>query len=148
MPEEARVPEGQSRSWPFALPNLIEVMRLPAGQRFQHQVEFLEIMLKNMAAWTKRREELMDATLRAVSTVSTAQEPGLVIAAYDEWLKISFNCIIGDLANVRDETLHLAEFCQKSAAIFLRDNAGGTISPGAAASEGGAQNPQRTRASA
>lgn len=139
MAEEARPAGPLAGSWPFALPNPAD-MGMSAAWGLQHQGEFIDRMLGNMTAWIKRRQDAMAVSLRAVSAVCAARDTSQVMAAYREWLKGQHDCLIADIAGVRDETLRWAEFGQKTAAMFS-PNLDGT-SAGMAANKTAAQGPR------
>ena len=145
MTEEAKPTGPQVGSWPFALPNPVE-MGIPTGWAFHHQGEFIDRMLGNMATRIKRHQEAMEVTLRAVSAACAARDTGQLIAAYGEWLKRQHDCIIADIAEARDETLRWTEFGQKAVTMFS-PGPGTTSSPGTAANEIAGEGPQRTRTS-
>jgi hypothetical protein len=89
----------------------------------QEQAELLDETQKIMAAWTKRRQEAMEASFRTFQAISACKDAGAMTTAYGEWLTNSMNRIFADMNGARDEAVRLAELGQKSVAAHFRPTA-------------------------
>jgi hypothetical protein len=86
-----------------------------------------------MVAWTKRRQEAMEASSRTFHAICGCKDAGAMTIAYAEWLTNSMNRIFADVNDARDEALRLAEIGRKSVAALLRPIADAAASTTAAA---------------
>ncbi len=99
-PEAAAAPE-----WPEAVQVQMEAM-------LHDQAELLDETQKMMAAWTKRRQEAMEAGFRTLERVSKSKDAGDMVAAYGEWLNASMGRIMADMLAAQAGALRLAELSQ------------------------------------
>jgi chemotaxis protein histidine kinase CheA len=128
MSDQSNVEEGFSKAWPFVLPNVAETVQFQMRALLQEKAELLDETRKIMAAWTKRRQEAMEASFRTFHAVSGCNDAGAMTTLYGEWLTNSMNRIFADLNGTRDEALRLAELVQKSVAALFRPTAGAAAS--------------------
>lgn len=98
--ETAAAPE-----WPEAVQVQMEAM-------LHDQAELLDETQKMMAAWTKRRQEAMEAGFRTLDKVSKSRDAGDMVAAYGEWLSSSMGRIMADMMAAQAGALRLAELGQ------------------------------------
>jgi hypothetical protein len=70
MSDQSNVEEGFSKAWPFVLPNVAETVQFQMRALLQEQAELLDETRKIMAAWTKRRQEAMEASFRTFHAIS------------------------------------------------------------------------------
>jgi hypothetical protein len=120
MSDQSNVEKGFGTAWPFVLPNVAETFQFQMRAWLQEQAELLDETQQIMAAWTKRRQEAMDASFRTFQAISGCKDAGAMTTAYREWLANSMNRIFADLNDARDEALRLAEIGQKSVAALFR----------------------------
>jgi hypothetical protein len=62
--DQSNVEKGFGTAWPFVLPNVTETFQFQMRAWLQEQAEVLAETQKIMAAWTKRRQEAMEASSR------------------------------------------------------------------------------------
>ncbi len=93
---------GTAPGWPEALQVQMEAV-------LHDQAELLEETQKMMAAWTKRRQEAMEAGFCALDKVSKSKGAGDMAAAYGEWLTSSMGRIMADMLAAQADALRLAE---------------------------------------
>ena len=62
MSDQSNVEKGFGTAWPFVLPNVAETFQFQMRAWLQEQAELLDETQKIMAAWTKRRQEAMEAS--------------------------------------------------------------------------------------
>jgi hypothetical protein len=67
--DQSNVEKGSGTAWPFVLPNVDETFEFQMRARLQEQAELLDETQKIMAAWTKRRQEAMEASSRAFQAI-------------------------------------------------------------------------------
>jgi hypothetical protein len=123
MSDQSNVEKGFGTAWPFVLPKLAETFQFQMRALLQEQAELLDETQKIMAAWTKRRQEAMEASFRTFQALSGCKDAGAMTTAYREWLTNSMNRIFADVNATRDEALRLAEIGQKSVAALFRPTA-------------------------
>ncbi|MFY9640228.1 MAG: hypothetical protein WCD20_21100 [Rhodomicrobium sp.] len=80
----------------------------------QEQADFLQETQTAMAAWTRRRQEAMEATFKTFAAMGVCFDPAAKNAAYSEWLMGSMDRILLDMDSIRQEALRLAEMGNKS----------------------------------
>jgi hypothetical protein len=114
MTEKAKFDKDRAKAWPFALPDMPEPLQMQAQAWFQEQAELLEGMQKMMAAWTKRRQEGMEASFRTVLKLYDCKDFGAVSAVCGEWLTGRMKRVMADMNDARDEARQLIELSQKS----------------------------------
>ncbi len=93
---------GAAPRWPEALQVQMEAV-------LHDQAELLDETQKMMAAWTKRRQEAMEAGFRTLERVSKSKDAGDMAAAYGEWLTSSMGRIMADMLAAQAGALRLAE---------------------------------------
>lgn len=120
MSDQSNVEKGFGTAWPFVLPNVAETFQVQMRALLQEQAELLDQTQKIMAAWTKRRQEAMEASFRTFQAISACKDAGAMTAAYREWLAKSMDRIFADLNDTRGDALRLAEIGQKSVAALFR----------------------------
>jgi hypothetical protein len=123
MSDQSNVEKGIGEAWPFVLPNVAETFQLQMRALLQEQAELLDETQKIMAAWTKRRQETMEASFRTFQAISGCKDAGAMADAYREWLTNSMNRIFADVNDARDEALRLAGIGQRSLAALFRSTA-------------------------
>jgi hypothetical protein len=120
MSDQSNVEKGFGTAWPFVLPNVAETFQFQMRALLQEQAELLDQTQKIMAAWTKRRQEAIEANSRTFQAICGCKDAGAMTTAYREWLANSMNRTFADLNDARDEALRLAEIGQKSVAALFR----------------------------
>jgi hypothetical protein len=120
MSDQSNVEKGIGTAWPFVLPNVAETFQLEMRALLQEQAELLDQTQKIMAAWTKRRQEAIEANSRTFQAICGCKDAGAMTTAYREWLANSMNRTFADLNDARDEALRLAEIGRKSVAALFR----------------------------
>ena len=120
MSDQSNVEKGFGTAWPFVLPNVAEAFQVQMRAWLQEQAELLDETQKIMAAWTKRRQEAMEASFRTFQAISGCKDAGAMTTAYREWLTNGMNRIFADVNAARDEALRLAEIGQKSVVALFR----------------------------
>jgi hypothetical protein len=120
MSDQSDVENCFGTAWPFVLPNVAETFQFQMRALLQEQAELLDETQKIMAAWTKRRQEAMEASFRTFQAISGCKDAGALTTAYREWLANSMDRIFTDLNEARGEALRLAEIGQKSVAALFR----------------------------
>ena len=120
MSDQSNVEKGFGAAWPFVLPNVAETFQFQMRAWLQEQAELLDETQQIMAAWTKRRQEAMEASFRTFQAISGCKDAAEMTTAYREWLTSSMNRIFADVHVARDEALRLAEIGQKSVAVLFR----------------------------
>ena len=120
MSDQSNVEKGFGTAWPFVLPNVAETFQFQMRALLQEQAELLDQTQKIMAAWTKRRQEAMEASFRTFQAIAGCKDAGAMTTAYREWLANSMDRIFADLNDARGEALRLAEIGQKSVAALFR----------------------------
>lgn len=123
MSDQSNVEKGFRTAWPFVLPNVAETFQFQMRALLQEQAELLDEAQKIMAAWTKRRQEAMEASFRTFQAISGCKDAGAMTTAYREWLTNSMNRSFADMNDARDDVLRLAEIGQKSVAALFRPTA-------------------------
>lgn len=108
----------------FGSPDMAQTLHMQMQALLQEQADFLAETQKAMAAFTKRRQEAMDANFKSFAAMGVCSDPAAMSAAYSEWLTGSMDRIFQDIDSVRQEALRVAEMGQKSmtALFWLRDN--------------------------
>ena len=119
MSDQSNVEKGFGTAWPFVLPNVAETFQFQMRAWLQEQAELLDETQKIMAAWTKRRQEAVEASSRTFQAICGCKDAGAMTTAYAEWLTNSMNWIFGDVNDARDEALRLAEIGRKSVAVVF-----------------------------
>jgi hypothetical protein len=139
--DQSKVEKGFGTAWPFVLPNVAETFQFQMRAWLQDQAELLDGTQKIMAAWTKRRQEAVEASSRTFQAICGCKDADAMTIAYAEWLANSMNRIFTDVNGARDEALRLAEIGRKSA--VFRPTVGAlastknTVSSAAAGTEAG-----------
>jgi hypothetical protein len=103
MSDQSNVEKGFGTAWPFVLPNVAETFQFQMRAWLQEQAELLDETQKIMAAWTKRRQEAMEARSRTFQAISGCKDAGALTTAYREWLANSMDRIFADLNEARGE---------------------------------------------
>jgi hypothetical protein len=118
-------------AWPLMPPEIAETLQMQFQALLEEQAEFLAETQRSMAAWTKRRQEAMQANFRTFTAMGTSLDPASLNAAYNEWLTSSMGRIFEDMDDVRKEALRAAGAGQRSVAavLRLRENAKGPPQP-------------------
>lgn len=98
--ETAAAPE-----WPEAVQVQMEAM-------LHDQADLLDETQKMMAAWSKRRQEAMEAGFRTLEKVSKSRDASDMAAAYGEWLSSSMGRIMADMMAAQAGALRLAALSQ------------------------------------
>jgi len=141
--DQSKVEKSFGTAWPFVLPNVAETFQFQMRAWLQDQAELLDETQKIMAAWTKRRQDAVEASSRTFQAICGCKDAGAVITAYAEWLTSSMNRIFADMNDARDEALRLAEIGRKSVAAVFRSTVDAlastknTVSSAAAGTEAG-----------
>ncbi len=78
-------------AWPLVPPEIAETLQMQFQTLLQEQAEFLAETQKAMAAWTKRRQEAMQANYRTFAAMGSSLDPSDLSAAYNEWLTSSMS---------------------------------------------------------
>ena len=104
----------------FTSPAIPQMLQMQMQALLQEQAALLEETQKSMAAWTKRRQEALDASLRTLAAMGAGLDPAAMTLAYSDWLNSSMNRIFEDMDSVREEALRVAQMSQKSMAALLR----------------------------
>ncbi len=105
----------------FVPAEMADILQVQMRALLQEQADLLDETQRTMAAWTKRRQEAMEANFRTFQAMGGCKDPGAMIAAYSEWLTNGMNRIFADMNDARDDALRLAEIGQKSIpALFPR----------------------------
>jgi hypothetical protein len=107
-------------AWPLVPPEIAETLQMQFQALLEEQAEFLAETQKAMAAWTKRRQEAMQANIRTFTAMGNSPDPASLNAAYNEWLTSSMSRIFEDMEDVRKEALRAAGAAQRSVAAILR----------------------------
>jgi hypothetical protein len=123
MSDQSNVGKGFGTAWPFVLPNMTATFQFQVRALLQEQAELLDETQKIMAAWTKRRQEAIEASFRTFQAISGCKDAGAMADAYREWLTNSMNRILVDVNDARDEALRLAGIGQRSVAALFRSTA-------------------------
>lgn len=111
----------------FTSPAIPQMLQMQMQALLQEQAALLEETQKTMAAWTKRRQEALDASLRTLAAMGAGLDPAAMTLAYSDWLNSSMNRIFEDMDSVREEALRVAQLGQKSmAALFPLPQQAGT----------------------
>lgn len=109
MSDKTKLGANRMHELPFAWPNMSEALSLQAKAWMEEQAELLSATQEMIGAWTRRRQEAMEAAIRAAQTISTSKDFGAVAQAYSEWFTGSMQRVQADLADARDEALRFAE---------------------------------------
>jgi hypothetical protein len=104
----------------FTSPAIPQMLQMQMQALLQEQAALLEETQKTMAAWTKRRQEALDANLRTLAAMGAGLDPAAMTLAYSDWLNSSMNRIFEDMDSVREEALRVAQLGQKSMAALFR----------------------------
>lgn len=116
MAQETKVNADRAKTWPFVLPNLPATLQLQTQAWLEEQAELMEATQKMMAAWTKRRQEAIEASFRMIQSLYGCKDFGDAASLYSEWLGDSMKRVVADINEARDEALRLIEIGQKSLA--------------------------------
>jgi hypothetical protein len=141
--DQSKVEKGFGTAWPFVLPNVAETFQFQMRAWLPYQAELLDGTQKIMAAWTKRRQEAVEASSRTFQAICGCKDAGAMTTAYAEWLANSMNRIFADVNDARAEALRLAEIGRKSVAAVFRPTVDtlastkNTVSSAAAGTEAG-----------
>lgn len=111
---KARLADQEStlRTASAGAPDWPEAIRVQMDAMLHDQAELLDETQKMMAAWTKRRQEAMEAGFRTLEKVSKSKDAGDMAAAYSEWLTSSMGRIMADMLAAQAGALRLAELGQ------------------------------------
>ena len=90
------------------MPDWPEALRVQMEAVLHDQAELLDETQKMMAAWTKRRQDAMEAGFRTLRKLSDSKDASEIAAAYGEWLTSSMGRIIADMIAAQDGALRLA----------------------------------------
>ncbi len=113
--------KGAQKHRAFPSPEMAQSLDMQIQALFQEQADFLADTQMAMVAWSKRRQEAMEANFKTFAAMGVSLDPAAMNAAYSEWLKSSMDRILQDLDSVRQEALRAAEIGQKSMnALFLQ----------------------------
>jgi hypothetical protein len=82
--DQSKVEKGSGTAWPFVLPNVAETFQFQMRARLQERAELLEETQTMMAAWTKRRQEAMEASSRTFQAIRDCKDAGAMTTAYAE----------------------------------------------------------------
>lgn len=116
LADQESAPEASAVSeWPEAVQVQMEAM-------LHDQAELLDETQKMMAAWTKRRQEAMEAGFRTLEKVSKSRDAGDMVAAYGEWLSSSMGRIMADMLAAQAGALRLAELSQTAMKALAPSN--------------------------
>lgn len=107
-------------SWPLVSPEVAETLRMQFQALLEEQAEFLAETQKAMSAWTKRRQDAMQANFRTFTSMGASLDPETLNAAYNEWLTSSMSRIFEDMEDVRKEALRAAGAGRRSVAAILQ----------------------------
>lgn len=121
MSDQTETGKGAGTARPFVSPDVTGSLQVQMQALLQEQAEFLDETQRAMAAWTKRRQEAMEANFRTfLQSMGGCKDPAAITAAYGEWLTGSMNRIFADMNDARDEALRLAGLGQKSMTVLFR----------------------------
>ena len=123
MSDQTKTGKSTGPAWPFVSPDMAGTLQVQMQALLQEQAEFLDETQRAMAAWTKRRQDAMEANFRTFQAMGSCKDPAAMSAAYGEWLTNSMNRIFADMNDAREEALRLAEIGQKSMTAFFRETA-------------------------
>ncbi len=124
MISQTKTSKGAGKDRAFGSPDMARTLQMQIQALLQEQADFLEETQKTMAAWTKRRQEALEANFKTFAAMGVCLDPAAMNAAYSEWLTSSMDRIFQDMDSVRQEALRVAEMGQKSVtALFWRENA-------------------------
>jgi hypothetical protein len=104
----------------FTSPAIPQILQMQMQALLQEQAALLDETQKTMAAWTKRRQEALDASLRTLAAMGSGLDPAAMTLAYSDWLNSSMSRIFEDMDSVREEALRVAQMGQKSMAALFR----------------------------
>ena len=90
------------------MPDWPDALRVQMEAVLHDQAELLDETQKMMAAWTKRRQEAMEAGFRTLRKLSDSRDATEMAAAYGEWLTSSMGRIMADMMAAQDGALRLA----------------------------------------
>jgi hypothetical protein len=132
LTDQDKTGEAAGPAWPLMAPEIAETLQMQFQALLEEQAEFLAETQKAMAAWTKRRQEAMQANFRTFTAMGNSLDPASLNAAYNEWLTSSMGRIFEDIEDVRKEALRAAGAGQRSVAAMLRlaENAKGAQEAG------------------
>ncbi|MGA7324807.1 MAG: hypothetical protein WBX25_10070 [Rhodomicrobium sp.] len=119
MSDQRKAGNTAGTPWPFVSGDVASTMQVQMQALLAEQAQFLDETQKIMAAWTKRRQEAMDANFRTFKAMGCCTDPAAMSAAYGDWLANSMNRIFADMDEARQEALKLAEMGQKSMTALL-----------------------------
>ncbi len=119
MSDQPKAGKTAGTPWPFVSGDVASTMQVQMQALLAEQAQFLDETQKIMAAWTKRRQEAMDANFRTFKAMGCCTDPAAMSAAYGDWLANSMNRIFADMDEARQEALKLAEMGQKSMTALL-----------------------------
>jgi hypothetical protein len=109
--------------WPLVSPNAVNAMQGQMQNLLDEQVELLEETRKIAAAWTKRRQEAMEAGLQTFQTMCSSQNLGDMTAAYGDFMSNTMKRILADINDSREEALRLTQIGQKSVTALFGHSA-------------------------
>ena len=98
---------------------MIEALQVQVRALLQEQADLLDETQKTMLAWTKRRQEALEANLRQFQAMGACKDPADIMAAYNEWVTNSMSRIFTEMECTRTDAARLAEIGQKSISALM-----------------------------
>lgn len=132
MSDQTKEQKSFGMTFPFVLPNVTETLQDQMRALLAEQAELFEEAQKAMSAWTRRRQEAIEAGAQTFQAMCGCKDPGTMAALYAEWVKASMNRVLADMNDTRADALRLAEIGQKSVTAAFRQTADATAPRGRA----------------